>query len=103
MAAYLVRVELFGNATWHIYDQLHAAMERKGFAKTLTIHNGTVYDLPTATYYRETQADIASITNEAKRAADSVWRNNGLIATQAGAILVDGLKVHSSGRRFGYG
>lgn len=103
MSTFLVRVELFGNPTWHTYDQLHAAMERKGFSKTIQVKTGTVYDLPTATYYRESTSELSSINNDAKSAADSVWRNNGVVTAQTNGIIVDGLKIHQGGRRFGYG
>jgi hypothetical protein len=35
MANYAIRVELRGNPTWELYDQLHALMAGQGFLQTI--------------------------------------------------------------------
>lgn len=94
MAAYLARVELFGKPSWEDFDRLHAAMGRKGFSKTIKADTGVVYDLPNGTYYRETSADLNTVTDDAKAAATSVWNDAGVLATLTNGIRWNGLRRH---------
>jgi hypothetical protein len=52
MANYLARVELH-NATYQDYEALHAAMKRRGYARTIVSNDGKKYQLPTGTYVAE--------------------------------------------------
>jgi hypothetical protein len=47
MAQFTVRVELH-QAEWTDYEQLHAAMEQKGFSRQIASDEGKVYHMPWA-------------------------------------------------------
>lgn len=94
MARYIVRVELYGRPGWEDFDRLHTAMERKGFARTIEADSGVVYDLPNATYYRETSATLSSVLDDAKTAASASWKDSGVLATLTNGIMWNGLRKH---------
>lgn len=98
MASYIVRIELFGSPSWNVYNQLHKAMELRGFARTIKVKTGEVFEMPSATYYRETTADLDSVDTDAKNAANSVWSDNGTLSVQSAGILVNSLR-EQGGRR----
>lgn len=98
MASFITRVELYGNASWQHYENLHAQMERRGFTRTIESNDGTVYDLPNATYYRIATASRGEVLGDAKAAANAVWSDNGVIVSESNGCTWNGLKVHSKRR-----
>jgi hypothetical protein len=95
MNRYIVRVELYGKPSWEDYEHLHAAMERRDFERTIASDDGTIYDLPTAIYYRYTSVSLNGVLDEAKTAASSVWQSNGVLASQTTQSMWHGLRVHT--------
>ena len=50
MANYMARIEL-REATGEDYERLDAAMQRRGYLRTMPGEDGASYQLPTGTYY----------------------------------------------------
>ncbi|MFD1557076.1 hypothetical protein ACFSHT_15855 [Paraburkholderia silviterrae] len=94
MTRYMTRIELHENAskpTSKDYDKLHAAMEAKGFARTIKAGNGTVYKLPTAMYYAESSLTPAEVLRHADDAAKSVWKKYSVLTSEAPTSTWEGL------------
>ncbi len=98
MSMFITRVELYGTASWQDYEKLHGEMERHGFSRTITSDKGTVYNLPTATYYRNSSSPRSSILEDAKRAANTVWSDNGVLVSETNGNMWDGLREHTKRR-----
>lgn len=98
MTTFIVRVELFGNASWQQYENLHSGMERRGFSRTITSDDGTVYDLPSATYQRSSSYSRSNILSEAKAAANAVWNDNAVLVSETNGNTWNGLKKHNNRR-----
>lgn len=81
MAHVAVRVELHGAVTEDQYQRLHAAMQARGFVRTITAGNGTRYWLPTATYCSDAYADATSARDAAWQAADGIAPTYAVLAT----------------------
>jgi hypothetical protein len=78
---YIARVELH-SATYADYEQLHAAMQQLGFARTVRGDNQTAYQLPTATYImRNVTITLADACNAAVAAAITTGKTHSLIVT----------------------
>lgn len=92
MPRFIVRVELYGGPSWQDYNHLHTAMERRGFVKTITSDKGVVYELPTATYYRDATVSLSEVLKDAKAAADGVWTSASAIAMETNGISWNGLR-----------
>jgi hypothetical protein len=92
MATFITRVELYGKASWEHYEKLHAEMERLGFTRTINGADGTVYDLPSAMYYRKANATKSTVLNDARAAANSIWTDNGVIVSETTGNIWMGLK-----------
>jgi hypothetical protein len=78
MANFTVRVELH-KAEWADYDQLHAAMEQKGFSRQITSDEGRAYQMPWAEYNgtgNPTSAQVRDIAREA-------GKQNAVFVTEA--------------------
>ena len=82
MAQFIARVELYG-ANGEDYSKLHAAMERGGFSRTITLQDGSVHQLPTAEYFREGISTTEAVLNEVRSAASTVSRSFGAIVVEA--------------------
>ncbi|WP_322095146.1 hypothetical protein [Paraburkholderia bannensis] len=94
MTRYMTRIELHENPnkpTAKDYENLHAAMEAKGFTRTITAGNGTVYKLPTAMYYAESTQTLAQVLGHATTAAKSVWNNYSAVTSEAPSSTWEGL------------
>ena len=68
MPSFTTRVELH-QATYEDYENLHAAMERVGFSRTIKSGDGITYHLPTAEYDKSSNFTRAQILDQAKAAA----------------------------------
>lgn len=82
MASFTTRVELHG-ATYQDYENLHVAMEREGFSRTIKADGGGRYHLPTAEYDRSGALTLAQILESAKRAAASTRKSFAVLVTEA--------------------
>ena len=91
MSKYIVRVELH-HADYQDYEQLHAAMEKKGFARKVQGSDGQIYDLPEAEYFVSTQRDISEVRAAARNAAVGTGRKNAVLVTQSVTSAWIGLK-----------
>ena len=88
---YTVRVELH-NASWDDYETLHAEMENRGFARTITGNNGVTYQLPTAEYNASSQMDAVGVREVASEAAKATGRKYAVLVTVAGQRAWVGLQ-----------
>jgi len=94
MTRYMTRVELHENPykpTAQDYEKLHAAMEAKGFTRTIKAGNGTLYKLPTAMYYVESSLTTEQVRGHASDAAKSVWNKYSILTSEAPNSAWDGL------------
>ncbi len=84
MAKFTTRVELYGKPTWDDFDNLHEAMRKEGFTRTITFEgDSTVWQLPHAEYNRTTDLDTADVRDSAKRAAATAWDDFAVLVTKA--------------------
>ncbi|ASW00150.1 hypothetical protein CJU94_19555 [Paraburkholderia aromaticivorans] len=93
MSRFITRVELYGTPSRQDYDNLHAAMEVRGFARTIRGDNGTVYKLPTATYYGEGLLTPEQVRQQAANAAFSVWNSCAVFTCEAMDSSWSGLEL----------
>ena len=93
MPKFTTRVELH-DAQPKDYENLHAAMEKKGFSRTITDKDGVVYHLPPAEYNYETTSNLsaADVRDKADAAASSVWKSFGIITTKSESRAWQGLE-----------
>lgn len=82
MAKFTVRVELH-DAQWSDYDQLHAAMELKGFSRQITADDGKTYQMPWAEYTGSAQLSSPQVRDIAKAAADTTGKKSAVFVTEA--------------------
>lgn len=82
MANFTVRVELH-NAQWSDYDQLHSAMEQKGFSRQITSDDGKSYQMPWAEYNGTANLTSSQVRDIAKAAADTTGKQNAVFVTEA--------------------
>ena len=82
MANFTVRVELH-NAQWADYDQLHAAMEQRGFSRQITSDDGKTYQMPWAEYNGSANLTSGQVRDIAKAAADTTGKQNAVFVTEA--------------------
>ena len=73
------------------YAELHAAMERAGFRRTISSSDGDVYHLPHAEYKKETGETLEQVQSQAKNAANSVHTPNGVITWEYTGSRWEGL------------
>ena len=92
MANFTVRVELH-KAEWADYDQLHAAMEQRGFSRRITADDGRTYQMPWAEYNGSGNFTSVQIRDIAKTAADSTGKQNAVFVTEAVSRAWAGLPV----------
>lgn len=81
--AHIARVELRGKPTYEDFENLHAAMAKAYFTRTIVGDDGTTYDLPHATYQSESYATVKGARDAAQQAAFSVWTDPRLIVSGA--------------------
>ena len=90
MAHFTVRVELH-NAQWSDYDQLHLAMQEKGFSREITSDDGMRYQMPWAEYNGIGDLTSAEVRDIARAAANSTGRSSSILVTQAASRAWVGL------------
>jgi hypothetical protein len=84
MAKFTTRVELYGNPSWDDFDNLHEAMRKEGFSRTISFQgDNTVWQLPHAEYNRDTDLGTDAVRDSAKRAAATAWDDFAILVTKA--------------------
>ena len=92
MARFTTRVILHGvTDSSDTYGRLHEAMEAAGFSRQIVADDGIWYDLPSAEYNLDAELTSKQVLDQARVAANSVWKDNGVIVTE-GARRWVGLK-----------
>lgn len=93
MPQFMIRVELYG-ANGEDYLRLHAAMDGRGFQRTIVLEDDSVCMLPTAEYLLlSSTLTTQQVLNEAQSAARTVSSSFGVVAVEvAEAPWVSGLK-----------
>ncbi len=94
MPQFMIRVELYG-ANGKDYLRLHAAMDDRGFQRTIVLEDDSVCMLPTAEYLLlSSSLTTQQVLNQAQSAAQTVSNSFGVLAVQvAEAPWVSGLKA----------
>ncbi|PKH18824.1 hypothetical protein [Pseudomonas fluorescens] len=69
MALYLVRVELF-NANGDDYTELHDQLEARGLYRKIRADGGGVYDMPSGTYFGESELSTIRLQEWVSGVAD---------------------------------
>ena len=94
MPQFMIRVELYG-ANDKDYLRLHAAMDGRGFQRTIVLEDDSVCLLPTAEYLLlSSSLTTQQVLNDAQSAAQTVSSSFGVVAVQvAEAPWVSGLKA----------
>ena len=86
MARFTTRVELHEvegkELTEQVYENLHKALGRRGFTRTITGENDIVYHLPQAEYNRIADVTAKAVRTDAVEAAESVWSDVSVLVTQ---------------------
>jgi hypothetical protein len=91
MAKFTVRVELHDEENGD-YPKLHKQMEKRGFERTLKV-NGTLYQLPDASYAYEGDEMNEQVYDKARAASDAISRDSGIVVTKSeGGRFVGGLR-----------
>lgn len=93
MARFTTRVELHG-ASEDDYEELHAAMAKKGFVRYITTTSGEKLKLPTAEYNYDGGASISEILNGAKAAAESTGQTFAVLVTESAGRTSHGLDTY---------
>jgi hypothetical protein len=83
VASFTTRVELKNASTYQDYANLHAAMERCGFARVIRSDNGVTYQMPPAEYNFEGTATIDQIVSAASGAAATTGLSYSVFVTEA--------------------
>ena len=93
MARFTTRIELHG-ASRSDYDELHAAMKKEGFTRTITSDTGTVYDMPWAEYNYSGGRSLQQVLDAGKRAAVTTGYKFAILVTQSAGRKWEGLDLH---------
>lgn len=92
MPQFTTRVELH-RATGEDYEELHAAMEKRGFSRTIVSGKGVRYDLPMAEYDRAgSNLTRSDVLEDAKAAASSVTKSYAVLVTESNGRTWYGLE-----------
>lgn len=90
MAKFTVRVELHDEESGD-YPKLHKQMEKRGFERTLKV-DGTLYQLPDASYAYKGEETKQQVYEKARAASDAIGRESGIVVTKSGGRSVGGLR-----------
>ena len=91
MATFTTRVELH-RAYEDDYEVLHAAMERRGFARQITSDDGVTYHLPTADYNYSGNKTSSQALDLAKAAASETNKKHAVLVTESNGRTWSGLE-----------
>jgi len=94
MAQFITRVELHGKGhNEPAYQQLHLAMEAKGFKRTISSGDNKEYNLPPAEYNLISNIQMSDVLELAKQAANSVTINNAVLVSHIYQATWDGMTI----------
>lgn len=82
MPDFFTRVELHGGKAAD-YEILHEAMKDRGFYRAIRGYSGKTRMLPTAEYYKSSDASAAAIRDEAREAAESTGLKNIVLTVKS--------------------
>lgn len=92
MTTFFVRAELPESSNYHVF---HAAMERRGFSKTI-YESGTIKDLPTGSYLLDTHKGIYDVVLEVLKASEEVTGLPKIVVSGNNQIVTSGLENHNA-------
>lgn len=92
MAYFMTRVELH-DANAQDYDQLHAAMEDKGFSRLIETREGQWFQLPPAQYHLSSSLSLEQVLESAKKAVATTRKRYGICVTEAVSSILEGLAI----------
>lgn len=95
MAKYIVRVELYGNASWETYDALHAAMEASFFYRNIQSDDGRWWQLPNAEYQAKGMITLVNVRTKVHAIASAIWQDCAVFVTEYEAAAWIGLRPAS--------
>lgn len=81
MGKFTTRIEL-RDATPKDYEQLDKGMQLLGFTKILKSDDGSHYSLPTGEFFKDVNAPIKEVYNEAEKAANNTGKKNWIITCE---------------------
>jgi hypothetical protein len=90
MASFITRVELHA-ASERDYENLHVAMRKQGFSRTITSDAGKIYNLPPAEYHLSDNIARSEVLKRAKSAAASTGRSAEVVVVEYTGCSWDGL------------
>jgi hypothetical protein len=77
MPSYTLRIQLIGDPDETVYEDLHGRMERDGFLRTVSgvdlKGNQAKFELPHATYFGTSDANVAGVRDWARDHAKAAW------------------------------
>jgi hypothetical protein len=82
MPTFTTRVELNGDPSAEVYNDLYIAMHRRGFSRFIKSSDGEIYHMPNAEYNRKDDCTASQVLDDAKAAAGSVWNDFQVLVTQ---------------------
>jgi hypothetical protein len=90
MSKFITRVELH-HGTGDDYEELHTAMARAGFSRTIQGRDGITYHLPWAEYHVDTTSTIEQVRSAVLAASKMTGRTAAVLVSQASQIAWQGL------------
>lgn len=88
---YTIRVELH-DADWSHYVVLAQQLAARGITDVITADNGVRYTMPPAEYNYTGAADLQTVLNMAKAAANATGKRSAVLVTQSAGRMWDGLE-----------
>jgi len=86
MANFTIRVELAGEPSQEIYDELHTAMKNLGFVQTVdgddTDGEPSNFDLPTGLYYGRSASSVTDTRDAVLDAARAIHQVRAIFVAQ---------------------
>lgn len=83
MPRFTVRVELHNARMEEDYERLHAAMEARGFERTITGSDGIAHHLPTAEYNYDGAGSREDVLALAKAASQTTGKTSSILVTES--------------------
>ncbi len=90
MSSFTVRIELH-QAEWRDYDQLHSAMEQRGFSRQIVADDGKLYQMPWAEYNGSGNLTSVQVRDIARTVADRTGKQNSVLVTEVASRAWIGL------------
>jgi hypothetical protein len=98
MARYIARVELHA-ASYANYEFLCLQMAQRGFTRTVEGANHTVYQLPTGTYFIDSDIALREVLSRAGAAANATLKSSAVLVAEWREAMWQGLTAVSAQTR----